>query len=182
MENKTPISTSWDAFTSFLKGRKAWHRMDKTTAKSEFEKALYYDPEFTLAKLKLLEVLKFEEGETLLESIPLITGVKKNMSNLSDVDSVRLMAVEYTVLGSYLKSVSYYYKQIAEKLPYDKFSFYEIAEAYYQLVDNDNAIEYYRKSLSIDPDFTLALNHGILAAKQIQSRRGVRLFQTLCRT
>jgi serine/threonine protein kinase len=157
MENKTPICTSWDAFTSFLKGRKAWHRMDKTTAKSEFEKALYYDPEFTLAKLKLLEVLKFEGGNTLgIDS--LITGVKKNMSNLSDVDSVRLMAVEYTILGSYLKSVSYY-KQIAEKLPYDKFSFYEIAEAYYQLVDNDNAIEYYRKSLSIDPDFTLALNH-----------------------
>lgn len=155
--NKTPVCSSWDAFTAFLRGRRAWNRMDKTIAKLEFEKALSYDPGFTLAKLKLLEVLKFEGGNT-SEIDSLLTGVKKKMNDLSAVDSVRVLAVEHSISGSYLQSVGFF-KQIAEKLPYDKFSFYEIAEAYYELVDNDNAIEYYRKALEIDPEFTLALNH-----------------------
>ncbi len=157
MINKNPLTSSWDAYTSYLKGRRAWHKLDKTVAKSEFERALEYDPGFTLAKLGLLEVLKFEGGNSLVID-SLITGVKKSIGNLGYVDSVRVLAVEHSVKGMFLKSVDFY-KKIAEKLPYDKFSFYEIAESYYELADNDNAIEYYNKALKIDPDFTLALNH-----------------------
>ena len=157
MINKKPLTSSWDAYTSYLKGKRAWNKLDKTVAKSEFERSLEYDPGFTLARLGLLEVLKFEGGNSVVID-SLISGLKKNMGNLGYVDSVRVLAVEHSVKGMFLQSVDFY-KKIAEKLPYDKFSFYEIAEAYYELADNDNAIEYYNKALKIDPDFTLALNH-----------------------
>lgn len=157
MTKDIPVCANWDAFIAFTEGQAAWQMLDKTGAKSWFEKAVYYDPNFTLAKLKLLEVLKFEGGNT-SEIDSMLVEIKKNLNDLSDVDSIRVLAVERSVAGTYLASANLY-KKIAEKLPYDKLSYYEIAEAYYTLSDNDKAIEYYRKALELDPEFSLAINH-----------------------
>lgn len=157
IEKDISVCANWDALTSYLKGRKAWFKMDKTVAITELQKAIHYDPGFTLAKLKLLEVLRFEGGNT-DEVKNLLTDIKSNLSNLSYIDSIRVLATEKSIEGLYLSAIPYY-QQIAEKLPHDRYSYYEIAESYYTLCENDKAIEYYQKALARDTNFALALNH-----------------------
>jgi superkiller protein 3 len=151
------ITESWDAAENFVIGRRAWFRLDKTDAKKAFGKAMSDDPKFTLAKLKYLEVLKFEGGNSSQIST-LMSEIKSEISNLSPIDSIRTLAIEKSLNGEFRKAIPFY-KQIAEKLPQSKYSYYEIAEAYYELRDNDNAIQYYLKALEKDSVFALALNH-----------------------
>ncbi len=152
-----PITDSWDAVENFVVGINAWYKLDKTTAKSAFGKAISFDPNYTQAKLKYFEVLQFEGGST-TETDSLMKDLKTSLSTLSPIDSIRVLAVEKKTQGKFRESIPYY-RQIAEKLPQNKYSFYEIAGAYNQFRDDDNAIEYYLKALERDTNYALALNH-----------------------
>ncbi len=176
IEKDIAVCANWDALTSYLKGRKAWLKMNKTEAIAELKKAIHYDPGFTLAKLKLLEVLKFESGNT-TEIKELLKDVKTNMSNLSYIDSIRVLATEKSIEGLYLNAIPYY-QQIAEKIPHDKYSYYEIAETYYMMCENDKAIEYYQKALARDTNFALAFNHlGYSYLNKYESEKALRYFR-----
>ncbi|GAB1443765.1 hypothetical protein MASR2M39_26080 [Ignavibacteriales bacterium] len=176
MEKDIAVCANWDALTSYLKGRNAWLKMDKTEAIKELGKAIHYDPGFTLAKLKLLEVLKFEGGNTGKVN-DLLTEIKLSISNLSYIDSIRVLANEKSINGLFLNAIPYY-QQIAEKLPHDKYSYYEIAETYYTMCENDKAIEYYQKALARDTNFALAYNHlGYSYLNKYESEKALTYFR-----
>jgi tetratricopeptide (TPR) repeat protein len=151
-----PITDNWDAIENFVMGSKAWGKLDKIIAKKAVEKALALDPKFTLAKLKYLEIVKFE-GD-IQQSKLLLAEIYKEIGNLNYIDSVRTLALDNSLKGFYRKAISNY-KEIKEYLPQNKNSSYDIAETYYEIRSIDDAIKYYHEALEKDSNFTPAINH-----------------------
>ena len=156
VSNKKYFTNDWKAFEYYYTGEKAWEVLDKIKAKKSYTNSIQSDASFTLPYLRLAKIYHFEENNKTAKE--LIDKVKKTIGNLNIPDSLRATALGYTLTGEPEKAIDCY-EELISYLPAYKESFYELAEAYFRNVEIQEAINYYRIALTIDPDYSLAHNH-----------------------
>lgn len=156
--SKKPSSftNSWDAFKLFFDGEKAWQKLDVTRAEKDFKVALTYDNDFVLAKLRYAQVLVFNDYD--LEARRIISEIKPKTGMLSQLDSLRTLAMEARLSGEFFEENNIL-KKIFNLYPTRKECAYDVAESYFEKCDVENAILYYKKALDLDKYFALAHNH-----------------------
>ncbi len=156
-ERKISLFTeNWDAFEKFYQGEKAWLRLDITYAEECLRSALTFDQDFILAKLRLAQVMTFNQYH--LEAKQIIDEIQPHTGVLSQLDSLRTEALSARLRGDYFDEITIL-RTIQNLYPTRKECAYELAEAYYEICDVQNAQEYYKKALQLDPSFARAHNH-----------------------
>ena len=150
------LTKDWDAFYNFYKGDLNWIILNKNKADEFFRRSISIDSAFLLPKLRLSKIYRFDGKNS--EAINLLRIINASIDKLSMPDSLRAVALWNTLNGNTRKAIINY-KDLISYLPAQKEPYYELAEAYFEMRDIDNAIINYRKALELDPDFTLALNH-----------------------
>ena len=157
--NRTPAqicSANLDAIDHYLKGEQAWQKLDTETAFFEYRTSLENDPEFSLANLKLAEVLMFRsDRETARKNIEAALAGKERLIR---TDLLRLDAL-LARIDSRPNLERQAIGKLTEEFPFKKEYHYEFAESYFHCGDADEAIVHYQKALEIDPDYSLAHNH-----------------------
>ncbi|MCK5367698.1 MAG: protein kinase, partial [Cyclobacteriaceae bacterium] len=155
-KKKSTFTKSWDAFEYFYEGERSWNKLNITKARDNFSSALNIDPNFVLAKLRLADVLRFDNSFS--EAQVLIKSIKPKLGLLSDIDSLKAESLMARLEGNVRKEISLL-RKIYNRYPSRKESAYFIAEAYYEICDITNAIKFYKKALHLDKNFPLAHNH-----------------------
>ncbi len=145
-----------DALDHFLKGEDAWRKLDADTAYFEYRTALENDADFSLAHLKLADVLVFrvdrENARKNLES----ALAKKD--RLIEDDLLRLRAL-LARIDSKPSEERQFLDKLTEEFPFKKEYHYEFAESYFHCGDADEAIKHYDRALKLDPNYSPAHNH-----------------------
>jgi tetratricopeptide (TPR) repeat protein/tRNA A-37 threonylcarbamoyl transferase component Bud32 len=145
-----------DALEHFMKGEKAWGKLDSDTAYYEYRTASENDPDFSLALLRLADVQVFmenwEDARIKLE----LSLAKKD--RLIGYDLVRLTALMARI-DSKPAEEREQLRKLIEAFPFKKEYLYEFAESYFHVGDAEEAIKYYSKALELDPNYALAHNH-----------------------
>ena len=175
IKNKV-YTTDWDAFKNYYYGVNMWKKLEVNKASSFFQSAIDIDPGFTQAKLKLAQVQTFNGNQN--EAKNLIDQIKNEFGHLNYIDSLNAEALLARLSGDLRQEI----KILREKynaFPEDKESAYEIAEAYYNLCDIENAIEFYKRALAIDKSYALAYNHlGYSYSHQGDHTKALNCFRT----
>jgi len=140
----------------FLKGEKAWDLLDVDAAFYEYRTALENDPEFSLASLRLAEVLAFRSDR---EGAQLNLGQALSRKNrLIANDILRLNALMARI-DSKPSEERQAIGKLVEEFPFKKEYHYELGESYFHYGDADEAIKHYTRALELDPNYSLAHNH-----------------------
>jgi len=151
------ISTSnRDALDHFLKGEEAWQKLDAIAADFEYRTALENDADFSLAHLRMADVLVFRSDRESARN-HLETALAKK-DRLIETDLLRLQAL-LARIDSKPREERQFLGKLTEEFPFKKEYHYEFAEAYFHYGDADEAIKYYAKALELDPNYSLAHNH-----------------------
>ena len=149
-------SDNLDALEHFLAGEEAWAKLDSDEAFSDFKTATENDPEFSLAYIRLADVLVFlgdrEEAKKKLE----IALAKKD--RLIEYDLLRLQALMARI-NSRPTEERELLRKLTEAFPFKKEYHYEFAESYFHTGDAQEAVKHYARALELDPDYSLAHNH-----------------------
>jgi tetratricopeptide (TPR) repeat protein len=153
---KNLLTNDWDAFWNFYYGEINWNILNNTEAKKYFRKSIAIDPLFLLPRLRLAKISHFEGNNK--AAIDYLNTVKESINNLTIQDSLRTVGL-WNTLNHKTRDAINNYKLLISYLPAQKEPYFELAEAYFYLMDMNNAISNYRKALKFDPEFTLALNH-----------------------
>jgi tetratricopeptide (TPR) repeat protein/predicted Ser/Thr protein kinase len=150
------LTSNLDALTHFVKGEEAWAKLEFEPALHEYRAALETDRSFSLAHLRLAEVLLFRKD---LES------AEKSLKEAQGGDS-HLIEHDRLKLKALLARVNFrpseerqYFRMLAEEFPFKKEYQYELAESYFHSGDAEEAIKHYSQALSLDPSFAKAHNH-----------------------
>ena len=154
-KKQSSFTENWDAFKNFYNGELAWRKLDIPNAKLFYEKSLDIDPGFILAKLRLAGAFYFEGS--FLAAKNLVNSIRPSLNLLSKIDSLRAEALSARVADKYKREIQIL-KEIYSEFPSQRTA-YEVAEAYYQRSDIESAIEYYKKALNLDENYSLAHNH-----------------------
>jgi tetratricopeptide (TPR) repeat protein len=151
------ISTSnRDALDHFLKSEDAWRKLDADTAYFEYRSALENDADFSLAHLRLADVLVFRsDRESARRSLEAALAKK---DRLIETDLLRLQAL-LSRIDSKPSEERQYLGKLTEEFPFKKEYHYEFAESYFHCGDADEAIKHYTRALELDPNYSLAHNH-----------------------
>ena len=149
-------TNNWEALTYFLKGEAAWDKLDSENAIIEYSTAIENDPDFSLARLKLADVLLFrgdrkKANENLQKAL-------ENEDRLIEYDKLKLKAL-MARLQFNPSDERNFTGQLAEAFPYKKEYHYEYAEAYFHYGEADEAIKQYSKAIDLDSNYSLVHNH-----------------------
>jgi tetratricopeptide (TPR) repeat protein len=145
-----------DALSSFLEGEEAWNKLDSDAAYFEYRTATENDPDFSLAFLRLADVQVFR-GNWEDARIKMEIAFKKK-DRLIAYDLLRLKAL-LARIDSKPAEEREYLRQLTEAFPFKKEYLYEFAESYFHVGDAEEAIKYYSRALTLDPEYSLAHNH-----------------------
>jgi serine/threonine protein kinase/Tfp pilus assembly protein PilF len=147
---------SLDAFDHFLKGEEAWGKLDSDTAFFEYRTALENDPAFSLAHLRLADVLVFRSDRE--EARDHLSQALTQKDRLIELDLLRLHALQAR-LDSRPSDERQYLGKLIEEFPFRKEYHYEFAESYFHCGNAEEAIKHYKKALELDDQYSLAHNH-----------------------
>jgi tetratricopeptide (TPR) repeat protein len=150
------MTSLWDAFEWFYQGELAWEKLNITKAKEAFSAAIQIDPAFTLAKLQLARVYKFEASYKMARNV--MQSIKNQLRSLSPIDSLRAQALLYWLDGNARQEIDLL-RRIYEVSPLDVENAFEVAEAYYYISEVREAMRFYNLALSQDTTFARAYNH-----------------------
>jgi len=153
---KNSITDDWDAFTYYYKGWSDWQKVNKTEAFKNFNYALTIDSGFTLARLRLSEIYRFDGSNTLASKN--ISKVINSISDLSTADSLKALAIRNLLNGQNRVAIKLLREIIANQ-PANKESYFNLAEAYFDVRDIEKAKRNYQLALKFDPDYIPAINH-----------------------
>ena len=150
------VTFSLDALDSYLRGEEAWKKLDSDAAFFEFRTALEIDPGFSLAHIRMAEVLafRFDQGGARTHLEQALTQKER----LIEVDRLRLQAL-LARLDSKPAEERQYLGKLIEQYPFKKEYHYEFAESYFHCGDAEEAIKHYQKALELDGNYSLAHNH-----------------------
>lgn len=145
-----------DALKHFLEGERAWRKLDLSNSYLLFRDAIEDDPEFTLAHLRLADVLLFrgDPRQAAREMKLAVAG----RARLTRPDLARMDAL-LARMRSDPREERKHLRELVELFPFRKEYHYELGEAYFHSADAEQAAAEYRKSLELDPDYALAHNH-----------------------
>ncbi|MBA7644558.1 Serine/threonine-protein kinase PknD [subsurface metagenome] len=145
-----------DALGHFLEGEEAWKKIDTEAAHSEYKTAIEIDPEFSLAYLKIADVLLFKVDREDAKRNLQIAWEKKD--KLIKYDLFRLKALRARINFKPVEERQHI-GRLKEAFPFKKEYRYEFAESYFHWGEPDEAIKHYSSALEIDPNYSLAHNH-----------------------
>ena len=145
-----------DALKHFLDGERAWRKLDVSDSYLFFRDAIEEDPEFSLAHLRLADVLLFrgDRGQASREIDFTVAGKTK----LTRPDLARMEALLARVRSD-PREERKHLRELVELFPFRKGYYYELGEAYFHSADAEQAATHYAKALELDPDYALAHNH-----------------------
>ncbi len=145
-----------DALKHFLDGERAWRKLDLSNSYLLFRDAIEDDPEFTLAHLRLADVLLFrgDPRQAAREMNIAVTG----RTRLTRPDLARMEAL-LARMRSDPREERKHLRELVELFPFRKEYHYELGEAYFHSADAEQAAAEYTKALELDPDYALAHNH-----------------------
>ncbi len=149
-------SSNRDALDHFLKGEEAWRKLDPVGADFEYRTALENDADFSLAHLRLAEVLVFRVDRESARNHLQTALAKKD--RLIGSDLLRLQAL-LARIDSKPAEERLYLGKLIEEFPFRKDYHYEFAESYFHCGDADEAVKHYAKALELDPNYSAAHNH-----------------------
>lgn len=149
------FTNDWDAFRNFYRGERYSLRLERDLAIEYYQTAVSIDKNFVLAKLRLASILR---GNDNLKANKILNEIWLRIGELSRADSLKAVALKLRLKGN-LRDAIKAYKQIIKFKPADKDSYFDVAEAYFDLRDIRQARRYYLEALKIDKDFSLAINH-----------------------
>ena len=151
------ISTSnLDALSHFIKGEEAWGKLDVTPAHFEYMTAIENDPDFSLAHLRLADVLVFRgDRGSAKENLETASAEK---DRLIGTDLLRLQAL-LARIDSRPRDERQFLGKLTEEFPFRKEYHYEFAESYFHCADSDEAIRHYTTALELDQKYSAAHNH-----------------------
>lgn len=154
---KEMVTPDYSAFINYLEAKTAWENLSVSPARRYVNLALKQDPDFHLAHYLKAEIMMFLDD---------IEGARKEVNaallhrgKLLDLDRWKILALKAELDLNFKEKVNYLTK-IARRLPSDKYSYYNLAEAYFHRASPIEALKYYKKALEIKPDFPPALNHA----------------------
>ncbi len=145
-----------DALGHFLEGEEARKKLDTEAAYSEHKTAIEIDPEFSLAYLKIADVLLFRGDREEAKKNLQIAWEKKD--KLIKYDLFRLKALRARINFKPVEERQHI-GRLKEAFPFKKEYRYEFAESYFHWGEPDEAIKHYSGALEIDPNYSLAHNH-----------------------
>ncbi len=153
----TMLTRNYKSLIYYLKAKKAWESLSVSGARKYINLALKKDSSFQLAHFLKAEILMFLEQTA---------GARKQVNlsllhreNLLELDLWRIQSLKAELEMNFPAKINFL-KKIARRLPFDKYSYYNLAEAYFHRASPKKAVEEYRKALEIKPDFSPALNHA----------------------
>lgn len=149
-------TNQWDAFSAYFQGEKYWDKLDVTHSVMKYNEAKSIDPSYLLPYLKLAKVQRF--NGKIIEAKKNINKVIDNINVLYTVDSLKALAIYHLLEGRIRKGIRYQ-REVKKYEPLNIETYYDIAEAYFEIRDISKAKEHYEKCLEIDNSFTPALNH-----------------------
>jgi tetratricopeptide (TPR) repeat protein len=145
-----------DALRYFLDGEEARKKILTEEAINAYKTSLENDPEFSLARLQLADVLLFrslpEDARANLQS------ALERKDRLIEYDLLKLRGL-MSRLNSKPIQERQYIRQLIEAFPFNKEYHYELAESYFNCGDADEAIKRYSAVLDLDSNFSRAHNH-----------------------
>ncbi len=145
-----------DAFKHFLDGERAWRKLDLSNSYLFFRDAIEDDPEFTLAHLRLADVLLFRgDPRQAAREMNLAVAGK---ARLTRPDLARMEAL-LARMRSDPREERKHLRELVELFPFRKEYHYELGEAYFHSADAEQAAAEYTKALELDPSYALAHNH-----------------------
>ncbi len=147
---------NYDALMHFLRGEKAWSKLDSDTAQSEYKNAIENDPDFSLARLMYADVLNFRNYRNeAAENLELAEAKKER---LIGYDILKLNARKARIEDNIIEGRQYL-GRLKEAFPLVRESHYEYAESYFHVGNPREAIKHYSAALEIDPSYSVAYNH-----------------------
>lgn len=150
------VTASLDALNSFLRGEEAWNKLDSDTAFFEFRTALENDPGFSLAHIRLADVLTFRSDREGARGH--LEQALAQKERLIEVDLLRAHAL-LARLDSKPSEERQYLGKLVEQFPFKKEYHYEFAESYFHCGDAEEAVKHYLKALELDGNYSLVHNH-----------------------
>ncbi len=145
-----------DALKHFLEGERAWRKLDLSNSYLLFRDAIEDDPEFTLAHLRLADVLLFR-GDPRQAASEMNLSVA-GRARLTRPDLARMEAL-LARMRSDPREERKHLRELVELFPFRKEYHYELGEAYFHSADAEQAAAEYTKALDLDPGYALAHNH-----------------------
>jgi len=145
-----------DALDHFLRGEKAWNKLDSDAAAEEYGTALENDQDFSLAHLKLADVLIFRSEWDAARAHLEKAQAKKD--RLIGVDALRLQAA-FAHIALQPAEERQALGKLTEAYPFNKEGHYEFGESYFHCGNAEEAIPAYERALKIDDRYALAHNH-----------------------
>jgi tetratricopeptide (TPR) repeat protein len=153
----TQISSgNYDALNHFIKGEKAWKKLETTVASSEYKTAIESHPEFSLAHLRLADVQLFREDRE--DAKQSLARALENKERLIEYDIHRLEALKARI-DSNASEERQHLGILTEAFPFRKEYLYEFAESYFYQGHAEEAITHYLRALELDPNYARAHNH-----------------------
>jgi serine/threonine protein kinase/Tfp pilus assembly protein PilF len=145
-----------NALEHFFKGEEARNKLDRDNAIYEYLKAIEYDKEFSLARLKIADVYLFMgDREAAKENLQMAWDKRDKFIKHDRYEYHALKArADYEPIKE-----QHYRTLLKEEFPFQKEYYYELAESYFKYAEAGKAIKHYSDALKIDPDYSLAHNH-----------------------
>jgi tetratricopeptide (TPR) repeat protein len=152
-EGKLPITTRSDeARQEFLKGRDLAERLLAQESLPHFDKALSLDPEFALA-----ELARANNSPTAKDFLEHLKKAVSLADKASAGEKLLILATEAASNGDAAKQKDYLEKLIAA-YPGDQRAQFNLANYYFGQQELDQAIDHYKKTTSLDPNYSGAYN------------------------
>ncbi|MDA8020875.1 MAG: DUF3856 domain-containing protein [Thermoanaerobaculia bacterium] len=158
MPLESATTPSLAALRFYTEGRRAYRPGDIGSAEQSFRRALQEDPRFALAHLQLGHCLAAQgDPQSALSSVQRAYELREQTS--SDLERLTIEGAYFGVVRQYEKAIATY-RQVLEIQVDDPTTLRQIALAYRELGDLDNAIRFAQSGLY--GDGSESINHGLL--------------------
>ncbi len=173
---KDMTTSSYRALVFYIKAKKAWEKLSVSRAKDLVQRALSVDNNFPLAHFLNAKILVFlDEIEKAKKEV--FYAVKNGNSTLLDIDLWKIKALQAELNMKFREKIGYLEK-VKNRAPYDRHSYYELAEAYFHRASPRKAIPLYQKALELKEDYLPVLNHlGYCYLYIGEHLRGIQYFE-----
>ncbi len=146
----------YSALISYIKAREEWEKLSVSNARKYLLTALRRDHEFPLAHFLYAKVLVFlDRIDEAKKQVKLALAGRDRML---DLDLWRAEALKAELHMKFKEKIRFL-ERVREMAPYDKHSYYDLAEAYFHRASPRRAITYYEKALQLKADYLPVLNH-----------------------
>ena len=150
------LTPSFEAFSCYIRAMEQWQRLEVNDAIKNCLCAVELDPGFAVAHLALAEIYTWRTDFAAARESLERAGERIDL--LTPLDRWRYEAIRARLDFDFEAEVRAL-ENIVRGAPYDKKSYYDLAEACFHHADITRAVKEYRQALAFEPKFALAHNH-----------------------